>query len=81
MWHQFDKVAPLIKYGLGAELPSFKPFKEAIQRRHDIVHRSGHDIQGAEINISEEDIRELAEKVLAFANEMDANIVRPRLRV
>lgn len=74
VWHQFDKVAPLMRYGLGIKLPSFRPFRDGILRRHDIVHRSGHDIAGNAITVSDEDIRELAKLVLAFANEIDLKI-------
>jgi hypothetical protein len=74
VWHQFEKVAPLMKHGLSIELPSFRPFQDAIKRRHDIVHRSGHDAAGNAISVSEQELRDLSAKILDFATSMDTRI-------
>jgi len=66
VWHRWDKVALLLKFGLGIKPPSFKPFEEALVKRHDIVHRSGHDKDGNPVSVSADDARELAATVEAF---------------
>jgi len=75
IWHRAENVGPLFKYGLGVDL-GFKGFEDAIQKRHDIVHRSGHDVEGQAVAITDHDVTELANQVLAFANEVDDRIAR-----
>jgi hypothetical protein len=70
VWHRFDTVAMLLRHGLGIKPPSFKVFAKALQRRHDIVHRSGHDTDGNPVAVTAEDARELAEAVRDFGHEL-----------
>jgi len=71
VWHRWDKVVPLYRDGLGVNLRSMKPFDAALVKRHDIVHRSGHDKTGSPIAVSIEDIHELCSKIEAFAVDVD----------
>ena len=73
VWHRADSVAPLFKYGLGVTL-GFVGFSGALQKRHDIVHRSGHDVEGRVVLVQDDEVISLASQVLAFANELDARI-------
>jgi hypothetical protein len=75
VWHRWDKVAQLFAYGFGFKTPSFKPFEDALVRRHHIVHRSGFDQQGVAVVISHADVAELADLVESFAQEVHALIV------
>lgn len=75
VWHRWDKVAQLFLHGLDVRPPSFKPFKEALAKRHDIVHRSGHDIEGNLVSISEDDVRALASDIESFGQELHDRIV------
>jgi hypothetical protein len=74
VWHRWDKVVPLFKLGLGVQPPSFKPFEDALVKRHDIVHRSGHDKEGNPISVTTREIKELCEKIEAFATELDEKL-------
>ena len=74
VWHRWDKVAQLFLHGLDVRAPSFKPFKDAIAKRHDIVHRSGHDIEGNPVSISEDDVSVLASDIESFAQELHDRI-------
>jgi len=74
VWHRWEQVAPLFKYGLSIVLPSVKQFEEAIQDRHDIVHRSGQTESGAPVVKMASEVEELSEKVLAFANKVDLSL-------
>jgi hypothetical protein len=76
VWHRWDDVARLVKSGLEIELPSFRPFVEPTKKRHDIVHRSGQDVDGNPIVITADDVRGLADSVLKFANDMDERVAR-----
>ncbi len=73
VWHREDDVVPLFKHGLGIEL-GFHRFKDEITIRHDIVHRFSMDSNGDPIQVEEEDVQNLAKKVVQFANEVDEKI-------
>ena len=74
VWHRWDKVVPLFRDGLGIELQSMKPFREALVKRHDIIHRSGHDKGGTPIEVTSEEIRELCSKIEALAVDVDERL-------
>jgi Txe/YoeB family toxin of Txe-Axe toxin-antitoxin module len=67
VWHNWRKVVPLIKAGLGIKPPSFAQFDSAILKRHDIVHRSGHTQTGVEVVVTADEIRTLCEQITTFA--------------
>ncbi|WP_313644569.1 hypothetical protein [Stenotrophomonas sp.] len=69
-WHRWDEAAKFIKHGLGIELPSFRIFEEPTKKRHDVIHRSGHDVDGNPIHITIEEVRALAGEVQRFAEEL-----------
>ena len=70
VWHRWDKVGPLLKQGLKIEPPSFKPFEDIMIKRHDIVHRSGHDKLGNPISVTRDEISRLCEMIERFAVEI-----------
>ncbi|MEX5748921.1 hypothetical protein [Massilia sp. X63] len=71
VWHRFDVVAPLMAHGLRVKLPSFKPFIDAVIKRHDIVHRSGFSKTGEPITVSRAEIKTLIGTIRAFADELE----------
>ena len=75
VWHRWDKVAQLFAYGFGFKMPSFKPFDDALVRRHHIVHRSGFDQDGVAVVITHADVVKLAGLIDGFAQEVHALIV------
>lgn len=74
VWHRWDDVARIVETGLDLEIPSLRAFKEPTQKRHDIVHRSGHDMEGNPIEVSDDEVRALVGHVMDFANELDGLI-------
>lgn len=74
VWHRWDKVVPLFKSGLRIQPPSFRPFDEVLVKRHDIVHRSGHDKSGKPISVTADEIRELCRRIEVFATEIDKQL-------
>lgn len=74
VWHRWDKVAQLFLHGFGFKTPSFKPFVAALVKRHHIVHRSGHDMDGAAIAVSAADCATLSSQVEEFAQEIHAQV-------
>jgi hypothetical protein len=74
VWHRWDKVAQVFKHALSVQLPSTRPFEAALFKRHDIVHRSGHDKTGAPIAVTADEIANLCRGVEEFAVELDSRI-------
>jgi hypothetical protein len=74
VWHKWDKVVPLLRSGLSIEPPSFRPFEGAVLKRHDIVHRSGHDKSGSPISVTSDEIAELCQRIEQFGSELNARL-------
>lgn len=71
VWHRWEKVVPLLDKGLGVKPPSFKPFEKVLDKRHDIVHRSGQSKDGVPVLVSNEEITGLCKSVTEFAIELN----------
>ena len=69
-WHRWDEARSLIEHGLGVKAPSHDPFEAPTQKRHDVIHRSSHDVDGNPINITIEEVQALAGEVQRFATEL-----------
>lgn len=69
-WHRWDDAARFLDHGLGVAAPSFRAFDEPTKTRHDIIHRSGHDVDGNPIVITVEQVAALAEEVRRFATHL-----------
>src|SRR5450830_914 len=80
VWHRWDKVVQLFVFGFGFHPPTFKPFEEALLKRHDIVHRSGHDKDGNPVSISRDDVVALTMAVDTFAAQVYQQTVERVLR-
>jgi hypothetical protein len=74
VWHQWSKVAPLFKLGLGLEIPGFGQFEDALKKRHDIVHRSGFTKAGERVIVNVAEIETLCEQITRFASEIDEKL-------
>jgi len=74
VWHQWDKVAPLFRLGLEIDIPSLKPFDNALKKRHDIVHRSGFTKDRQPIKVDVIKIEALCEQILGFAGEINEKL-------
>lgn len=74
VWHRWEKVAQLFKFGLDVKLPSVRPFEEALIKKHDIVHRSGHDKEGNSIAVVVADVAALSAAIQGFADEVNQRL-------
>jgi hypothetical protein len=66
VWHRWKDVSPLYEKGLGVKLPSVRVFHDALEKRHDIVHRSGSDRDGKPVVLEHGDVLMLSAKVEEF---------------
>ena len=74
VWHRWEHVAQIYRAALGIKLPSVKALADPLLKRHHIVHRSGHDNDGAPVQISDADISALAATIEEFAVELETRI-------
>jgi hypothetical protein len=78
VWHNWKKVMPLVRDGLGIKVPSVKQFEQALGKRHDIVHRSGHTKDGQEVLVTKAEITELCQQISDFASSINQAIAGRR---
>jgi hypothetical protein len=75
MWHNWKKVGPIYKDGLGVEIGSIKIIDESLVKRHDIIHRSGNDKNGNPISVSKDEISLLHKTIEGLAKRIDAQLL------
>lgn len=75
IWHRWEKVVPFFRDGLEIKMPSLKAFDAALLKRHDIVHRGGHDKAGGAVQITQEELDALFVAIHAFAFEVDKLLI------
>ena len=71
VYHDIDLVRKLYKNVADIELPYTKAIEEAIQIRHDIVHRNGKDKDGNLHSVTRVDVEILSDYVKDFIYEVD----------
>lgn len=74
VYHNIKLVRELYKSAADIELPNTKAIEEAIQIRHDIVHRNGKDKDGNIHSISRIDVENLSNHVLDIIYEVDNKV-------
>ena len=71
VYHDIKLVRKLYKKVADIELPNTKSIEDAIQIRHDIVHRNGKDKEGNLHTVTRTDVRMLSDHVMDFIYEVD----------
>jgi hypothetical protein len=72
VYHDIELVRKLYKKVADIELPNTKSIEEAIQIRHDIVHRNGKDKDGNLHTVTRTDVEILSDHVMDFIYEFDS---------
>jgi len=73
LWHNMAKVMPMYKTVLGIDLPKdYKAIYQAIDIRHDIVHRNGKTKERKTITLEKKDISNLIDKTRDFVYLIDS---------
>ena len=72
VYHDIDLVRKLYKNVVDIDLPYTKAIEEAIQIRHDIVHRNGKDKDGNLHSVTRIDVEILSDHVKDFIYEVDS---------
>jgi hypothetical protein len=64
LWHRLGEAATLYRNTLGVRFPEdMKGLSQAVQIRHDFVHRNGRTADGKELNLTVDEIKELMKAV------------------
>ncbi len=76
-FHNLDKIVGLYKSVLDISFPDeiMHNLKQAISKRHDIIHRNGKNVKGDYLEISVDEINELIEVVKFVIQFIDKQII------
>lgn len=77
VYHDLKLVRKLYVNTLDVTIPENKDIEEAIQIRHDIVHRNGKDKDGNLREIKKENVLKLAQTVADFISEIEEQLPNP----
>lgn len=70
LWHQVKTVSQIFRVGLGVQLSSWNFFTDALDKRHHIVHRSGHDHERNPVEVSAAELEKLSADIQTFAEHI-----------
>ena len=74
VWHRWEHVAQIYRATFDIQFPSYGSLDAPLLKRHDIVHRSGHNKEGIPVVVTDEEISELSANIEAFAVELEKSI-------
>lgn len=76
-FHKIDAAKDIFSKTLLTDFPAdaVRRIGAAVKQRHHIVHRNGRDTQGELLSIDSGTVRELADEVLRFTQNVDAQIL------
>jgi hypothetical protein len=70
LWHRISDVSKIYLAAFDIRLPKLREIPAAIKKRHDIIHRSGYDIDHQPVYVTRKEIGALGDTVIAFATEI-----------
>ena len=77
VWHNIKRVKQMYKDTLGIDFPEdISAIFQAIETRHDIIHRNGRTKEGDKIIITENDISELIVSIETCVRTIDAELAK-----
>ena len=74
IWHRLEKIKPIMEQGLGVTFPKIGDLMREIKKRHDIVHRAGHDKDGKPVVVTYEGLCNLRVWLNDFTAELSAQL-------
>ena len=80
VWHRMDDVAKMYEDVLSVKFPNTGEIKNAVKKRHDIVHRNGKNRTSHDIDITQEHISSLIATVREFVNNIEMQIQKLHLK-
>lgn len=77
LYHDIKKVRTLYKDVLEITLPASEDLENAINQRHDIVHRNGRTKEGDTVNVGFNEVMNLADLCERFVSNVDKHLPPP----
>ncbi|NTV46086.1 MAG: hypothetical protein HGB11_06105 [Chlorobiales bacterium] len=75
VWHNLKRVMPMYNEVLKLNFPpGIDPIFQAIEKRHDIVHRNGKTKKDVEINVTAKDVQDLIVEVKNLVHSLSESI-------
>lgn len=74
VWHNKKDVRNIFKSVFDFDV-NLSIFKDEILKRHHIIHRVSKDFKGCEVKITKEDVIELSNKIISFAEEIEKKLI------
>ncbi|MBP3717736.1 MAG: hypothetical protein J6I79_09615 [Paludibacteraceae bacterium] len=74
VYHNMSSVSKMYKDVLNIELGDVSFLKDAISKRHDIVHRNGKTLDGKEVVVTKDDVIYLSKQILDFMYSIELKI-------
>ena len=74
VYHRLDEVRRMYKSVLDVELPDTGALEEAIETRHDVVHRNGKTKEGEDVAVDRDGVLDLLGAVEAFVGAVDRQL-------
>jgi len=71
VWHRLNDIQILYKDVLGIRFELERSVIDAINKRHDLVHRNGFDTDGNAVSVSEEELSNLISTIDQFISRID----------
>lgn len=71
VWHRLNDIQILYKDVLGIRFELERSVIDAINKRHDLVHRNGFDTEGNAVSVSEEELSNLISTIDQFISKID----------
>lgn len=76
VWHNLTKVSKLYKRVLNVQFSELDKIVEAIDLRHDCVHRNGKTKDGEPVNVTKDTVFELIKEVLSLVQAIDTQLTK-----
>lgn len=74
VWHNLERIKPMYESVLQVDLGDISPIMNAVNKRHDLVHRNGRDNEGNPVNVSIEDIQELVSHAKTLVDKVESKL-------
>ncbi len=76
MWHNLKKVDGLYRDVYEIKLNFNEKLLNAIQKRHDIVHRNGKTVDGVEFVVQKQELEELIKAADVFISDIEDSFIK-----
>jgi len=78
VWHRLNDVQVFYSAALQVEFQISKAIRDAIAKRHHIIHRNGMDLQGNAVDVTDDEVLTLYADITRFLQDIDGKYLCTR---